>query len=100
MYHTGQGVIQDYKEAVKWYRLSADQGYALAQNNLGLMYASSRGVLQDEKKAHMWWNIAYANGHDKADHNINIITQRMTPADIATAEDMARQCLASNYQDC
>jgi TPR repeat protein len=26
-------------EAVKWYRLAADQGYALAQANLGLMYA-------------------------------------------------------------
>ena len=38
MYDTGQGVPQDYAEALKWYRLSADQGDAMAQFNLGLMY--------------------------------------------------------------
>ena len=37
MYHYGKGVLQDYAEAVKWYRLAADQGDALAQFNLGNM---------------------------------------------------------------
>jgi TPR repeat protein len=31
MYENGQGVLQDYAEAVKWYRLAADQGVAAAQ---------------------------------------------------------------------
>ena len=31
MYDTGQGVPQDYAEAVKWYRLDAERGYASAQ---------------------------------------------------------------------
>jgi hypothetical protein len=44
--------------------------------------------------------IARANGNDLAGEGINIITQYMTPADISKAQDMARQCLASNYQDC
>ncbi|MDA7635388.1 sel1 repeat family protein, partial [Alphaproteobacteria bacterium] len=100
MYQLGEGVRKDDEEAVRWYRLAADQGYAEAQFNLGVMYANGEGVLQDNKKAHMWWNIARSNGHAKADHNIEIITQRMTPADIAEAQDMARQCLASNYKDC
>jgi len=26
MYANGEGVLQDYKEAVKWYRLAAEQG--------------------------------------------------------------------------
>lgn len=73
-------------------------------NNLGLMYATGEGVLQDNKKAHMWYNIALSNGNDWADDNFKRLTEgifsRMTPADIAKAEDMARQCLASNYQDC
>ena len=30
-YRDGQGVQQDYKEAAKWYRLSAEQGFAKAQ---------------------------------------------------------------------
>ena len=35
-YAKGLGVPQDYKEAVKWYRLSAEQGVAQAQYNLGV----------------------------------------------------------------
>ena len=34
----GIGVAPDYKEAVKWWRLSADQGDAAAQFNLGYMF--------------------------------------------------------------
>ena len=37
-YHEGSGVEQSDAEAVKWYRLAADQGDAYAQNNLGVMY--------------------------------------------------------------
>ena len=29
------GVLQDEAEAVRWYRLAADQGFAEAQYNLG-----------------------------------------------------------------
>ena len=35
MYHTGQGVPQDYTQAVRWARLAADQGHTKAQNILG-----------------------------------------------------------------
>ena len=41
MYYNGRGVLQDYEEAVFWYRLSAEQGDAYAQRNLGLMYELS-----------------------------------------------------------
>ena len=44
MYAKGQGVLQDYAEAVKWYRLAAAQGNAMAQANLGLRYAKGEGV--------------------------------------------------------
>ena len=44
MYHHGEGVAQNYDEAVKLYRMAADQGYAGAQYNLGVMYASSWGL--------------------------------------------------------
>jgi len=36
-YDNGQGVKQDYTEAARWYRKAAEQGYALAQFNLGNM---------------------------------------------------------------
>ena len=34
MYDKGLGVPQDYKTAVKWYRLAAEQGFAGAQKKL------------------------------------------------------------------
>ena len=38
MYFNGNGVVQDYVTAVKWFTKAAQQGYASAQFNLGLMY--------------------------------------------------------------
>jgi hypothetical protein len=38
MYHFGAGVPVNATEAVKWGRRAAEQGRALAQYNLGLMY--------------------------------------------------------------
>ncbi len=43
MYDTGEGVTQDYRESVKWYRRAAEQGYDVAQYNLGLMYGRGGG---------------------------------------------------------
>ena len=34
MYNYGLGVSQDYDEAIRWYRLAADQGYKHARKNL------------------------------------------------------------------
>ena len=63
MYEKGQGVPQDYKEAVKWYRLAADQGYLNAQMHLGMMYEKGQGISQDYKEAARWYRLA-ANQSD------------------------------------
>ena len=34
MYQNGLGVRQDYNEALKWYRKSANQGYRHARDNM------------------------------------------------------------------
>jgi len=39
-YYLGRGVPQDDAQAVTWYRQAAEQGHAIAQYNLGVMYAS------------------------------------------------------------
>ena len=66
MYDNGKGVPQDYKEAVKWLRMSADQGYALAQCFLGLMYDEGKGVPQDYKEAVKWYRISAEQGEAMA----------------------------------
>ena len=51
MYDSGQGVPQDYAEAVKWYRHGCRAGHASAQFNLGVMYTEGKGVPQDYAEA-------------------------------------------------
>ena len=100
MYENGYGVLQDYKEAVKWYTLSAEQGESGSQNNLGVMYDGGEGVLQDYVRAHMWFNIAASNGNELAPENRDNVAKVMSSAQIVEAQDLAKKCLASNYQEC
>jgi TPR repeat protein len=57
MYENGVGVPQDYKEAVSWYRKAAEQGFAGAQGNLGVMYGNGLGVPRDFVQSYMWLNL-------------------------------------------
>ena len=69
-YNEGKGVVQDHKEAVKWYRLAAEQGYARAQFNLGLMYDKGEGVIQDFKEAVRCYRLAAEKGNAPAQYNL------------------------------
>ena len=96
MYDNGQGVPQDYDEAAKWYRKAAEQGYATAQFNLGSAYGKGWGVPHDLVQAHMWLNLAasrYRPGTEraKAVKNRDIVAEKMTPAQIAEAQRLARE---------
>ena len=63
MYATGEGVIQDYKEAFKWFRKAAELGYVKAMYRLGGMYANGRGVIEDDKEAVKWYRKAAELGN-------------------------------------
>jgi len=90
MYDKGDGVPQDYAEAVKWYRLAAEQGHAKAQYNLGVMYAKGRGVPKDYVQAYMWFNLSAAQGLDTAVKNRDSIGRKMTSVQLAEAQRLAR----------
>ena len=85
------GASQNYKEAVKWFRLSAEQQHATAQYNLGLMYGNGQGVPKDYVLAHMWWTIAGSNADKNAVKNINIVEKSMSPQLIEKAQEIARE---------
>jgi len=55
------------------------------------MYAYGRGVAQDYVRAHMWYDLSAAKGNPMAIRNRNAIARRMTPAQIAKAQKLARQ---------
>jgi TPR repeat protein len=73
MYRDGQGVQQDLKQAVAWYRKAAEQGDAQAQCNLGCMYSKGQGVQQDFKQAAAWYQKAAEQGYAKAQHNLGVM---------------------------
>ena len=100
MYGEGKGVIQDYKEAVKWFRLAVEQGFAEAQTNLAFRYLLGKGVIQDSVIAHMWFNIAVSNGDEDGAEGRDIAAERMTAAQLAEAQKLARACVARNYKGC
>ena len=71
-YDNGRGVLQDYEEAVKWYRLAAEQGDAGAQYQLALSYDKGHGVPQDYKEAVKWYRLAAKQELAVAQHNLGV----------------------------
>ena len=57
----------DWKNApISEVQKAAEQGDAMAQFNLGVMYTNGRGVAQDDKQAVAWYRKAAEQGYAKA----------------------------------
>jgi hypothetical protein len=68
-----QPTEQDYAEAMKYFKTAADQGYARAVNNVGVMYEKGWGVAPDLNEAILWYRKAADAGVDIAQHNLGRI---------------------------
>ena len=55
--------------------MAAEQGFALAQFNLGYMYGSGEGIPKDYVQAYAWYNIAAPQRNETAKENLEIITK-------------------------
>ena len=82
---------RDYATALRLIRPLAEQGDASAQYNLGVFYDNGLGVSQDHVRALMWFNLAAAQGKEGAAAFRDLIARRMTPAQIAEAQRLARE---------
>ena len=97
LYLYGRGVPQDYAEAMKRFRFFAEQGLGPAQVDLGFMYANGWGVPQDYVLAHMWFNLAAAQDGDPLPTEMrDTVAKRMTTAQIAEAQRLAREWKSKN----
>ena len=63
---SNRGVAKDYYEAFKWYKKSADQGYAEGIYRVGVAYETGLGVQQDYKMAEKYYLSAAYKGYDHA----------------------------------
>ena len=76
-YECGRDVVVNLWEAVKWYRLAAEQGCAEAQWRLG--QACFFGVLaeQDYQEALKWYRLAAEQGHKYAKKKVLEVERRI-----------------------
>jgi TPR repeat protein len=79
----------DYETALRLIRPLAEQGYAAAQTNLGVMYANGQGVPQDYAEALKWYRKAAEQGNAGAQRNLGAMYSlgRGVPQDFVLAHE-------------
>lgn len=70
MYYKGEGVKQDRREAVQWFRKAADLGDMNAQFTMGMLYDKGEDLALDQGEAYRWYRKAAEQGHRQAQFNI------------------------------
>jgi len=77
----------DFATALREWTPLAEQGHALAQNNLGAMYEKGQGVSQDYKTAVKWYTLAAEQGNTSAQYRLGFMYDvgRGVPQDYKTA---------------
>ena len=77
---SGKGVPLDLTEGARWLRMSADNGFAHAQYNLGVRLKHGEvGLEQDSAEAFTWFRRSARQGHMKAQ------------------TEVARACMTADY---
>ena len=75
-YFCGDGVPKSYSEAVKWYRLAAEQGHAKAQFHLGDRHYWGIGVDKNRAEAAEWYRLAAEQGYADAQYELGQMYER------------------------
>ena len=98
-YYWGEGLPQDYKAAIRWWRIAADQGNAFPQISLGGMYDQGKGVPKDYVLAHMWYNLAASDltGLSNLQKDVELrdqlrfVEKQMTRQQVTEAQRLSRE---------
>jgi len=69
----GEGLPQDFQEAIKWFRKAAAKGQVKAEFSLGSIYDSGEGVERDLKEAAKWYRKAATRGFLPALFNLGLM---------------------------
>lgn len=73
-YFDGLVIDADYRSAAFWYQKAAEQGYAPAQTNLGVLYMTGyEGVPPNRAVAVHWFNEAARQGNRAAADNLRVL---------------------------
>jgi uncharacterized protein len=95
----GQSTARDNAQTAIWWRKFDERGDFIAQYHLGEIYERGQGVLEDYVQSHVWFNLAAAQSPvggfsflhlPYAAQRRDELAAKMTPAQIAEAQRMAR----------
>jgi len=92
IYYDGHG--GDAQQALKLMTASAEQGHAIAQARLGMIYAKGTGVPVNNIEAYRWFSLAAKAGDPNAkattvsETNKAVIFKRLSPAERQEAESL------------
>ena len=73
LYFTGEGVQQDFAQALHWYTLAAEQGHPVATYNIGVLHDKGLGLKKDYKEAGKWYRKSADMGYSTAQYNLGIM---------------------------
>ena len=76
-------------KAVAQWQQAANAGDGRAMLELGRLYLQGLGVIQDYVEAHKWFNLAASRGVAEALDARDTLAAKMTPAQVATAQERA-----------
>ena len=91
MYLYGEGVEEDYVEAVRWYRKAAEQGLAEAEYQIGLFYFFGDGVEQDYSEAYAWFNLSAEKGYNLAVKRRDESEKTMTRQQLSDVQERTKE---------
>lgn len=94
LYRDGRGVVQDYNEMLRWWRLSAAGGDVDAQFALGDIFSGGYAFDRNLVRAYMWFDILAARAAGRyigeiAASNRDAIEPVMSAADIEAGRQLS-----------
>jgi hypothetical protein len=97
MYHTGQGLKQDYGTAMDWYLAAFKKGNGDGYNNIGVMYRDGLGVETNRSIAYALFFIVHMRGlgddstQIRAGRNLEKTVNLLKPADVEETVKMTEK---------
>jgi TPR repeat protein len=90
MYFSGEGIVKDQAQGVRWIQRAADRGHASAQLRLAMMYEHGEGVERDRVRAHMWLSLSAKGGGERAAAQRDRIARSLSAGQLARSRQLAR----------
>lgn len=109
-YFAGEGTVQDFPKAAKWYEKAAELGDTHSRGMLAFLYCSGKGVLIDREKAKYWADRAVGRKDDMGEYTLGRLSLLAEPPDTkkalywygkasAQGNPWAQQALGEMYEE-